>query len=64
MSETEKSKRRLLEFAVERLGRREVAARLRVNEATLDGWLQHPADITNTKSLALADLVSDLNRQK
>jgi len=61
MSET--SKKRLLEFAAQRLGRAELAARLKVTEGTLANWMDGSADMTNSKALALADLVQQLNRE-
>jgi DNA-binding transcriptional regulator YiaG len=61
MSET--SKKRLLEFAAQRLGRAELATRLKVTESTLANWMDGSADMTNSKALALADLVHHLNRE-
>jgi len=60
----ESSKKRLLEYAAQRLGRAELAARLKVNEKTLDGWLHGSADMTHSKALALADLIAHLNREQ
>jgi hypothetical protein len=44
----------------ERLGRREVAKRLRVKDDVLDAWLVAPEDMPNGKRLALADLVQEI----
>lgn len=52
----------LLEYAVRTLGRPELAARLKVSESTLDAWLSQGADMTNSKALALADLIYELSK--
>lgn len=61
MSDT---KKHLLEYAAQQLGQKELAARLKVSQSTLDMWLLGSADMTNSKALALADLVHALNRGK
>jgi hypothetical protein len=53
-------KRELLTYAAQQLGRAALAARLKVRLDTLDAWLKGTADMTNSKALALADLVSEL----
>ena len=53
-------KRDLLKYAADQLGRPALAARLKVTPAVLDGWMDGSADMTNTKALALADLVHEL----
>jgi hypothetical protein len=50
----------LIKYAQQRLGRREVANRLRVSEELIDSWVATPADMPNKKRLALADLVHEL----
>jgi hypothetical protein len=60
----DESKKRLLEFALGRLGRKELAARLKVTENVVDGWLAGSADMTHSKALALADLVNELTHGK
>lgn len=56
------SKKRLLEYAAGRLGRKELAARLKVPEKTVEEWLDGSPDMTHSKALALADLINELNR--
>jgi hypothetical protein len=51
---------RLLEYAVERLGRPIVSARLGVSESVLEAWIARRLPMPNSKQLALADLISDL----
>ncbi|HKV53098.1 MAG TPA: hypothetical protein VJN94_00520 [Candidatus Binataceae bacterium] len=58
------SKKRLLQYASERLGKAKLAARLKVTEATLEAWLNGSADMTHGKALALADLIAELNKQE
>jgi hypothetical protein len=59
---THDSKRRLLEYAAGRLGRKGLAARLKVPEKTVEEWLEGSPDMTHSKALALADLINELNR--
>lgn len=58
------SKKRLLQFAIERLGKEQVAARLNVTQQRLDEWISGDPDMTHSKVLALADLISSLDRDK
>jgi plasmid maintenance system antidote protein VapI len=58
------SRKRLLDYALERLGKARLAARLEVTESTLDAWLNGSADMTHSKALALADLIAALNKPK
>jgi hypothetical protein len=58
------SKKRLLQYALERLGRKELAARLRVPEKMVEDWLAGSADMTHNRALVLADLVQDLTHAK
>jgi plasmid maintenance system antidote protein VapI len=58
------SKKRLLEYAASRLGRKELAARLKVPEKTVEEWLVGSPDLTHSKALALADLINELTREK
>ena len=58
------SRKRLLDYALERLGKARLAARLKVTESTLEAWLNGSADMTHGKALALADLIAELNKQK
>jgi len=53
-------KKELLSYAADQLGRPALAARLKVSIEILNKWLDGDADITNSKSLALADLVYEL----
>ena len=53
-------KRDLLKYAADQLGRPALAARLKVTPAVLDAWMDGSADMTNSKALALADLVHEL----
>ena len=53
-------KQELLKYAEHQLGRLELAARLKVSLPTLEAWLAGSADMTNSKALALADLVREL----
>ena len=50
----------LLKYAAAQLGRPALAARLKVNPDILDAWIDGSADMTNSKALALADLVREL----
>ena len=58
------SKKRLLEYAAGRLGLKELAARLKVPEKTVEEWLHGSPDMTHSKELALADLINDLTKSK
>ena len=58
------SKKRLLEYAASRLGRKQLAARLKVSEKMVEQWLEGSADMTHNKALALADLVNELTHGK
>jgi len=58
------SKKRLLEYALGRLGRKQLAARLKVPEEVVARWLEGSADMTHNKALALADLVNELTHGK
>jgi plasmid maintenance system antidote protein VapI len=58
------AKKRLLEYAAGRLGLKELAARLKVPEKTVEEWLHGSPDMTNSKALALADLINDLTKSK
>jgi len=58
------SKKRLLQYALGRLGRKQLAARLKVSEEVVEQWLTGSADMTNNNALRLADLVNELNRAK
>jgi len=58
------SKKRLLLFAIEKLGKEQVAARLNVTPQRLDDWISGDPDMTHSKVLALADLISSLDRDK
>ena len=60
----EDSKKRLLEYALGRLGRKQLAERLKVPEEVIEQWLTGSADMTHNKALRLADLVNELNRAK
>lgn len=53
-------KRNLLNYAASQLGRPALAARLKVSIDILEAWLDGRADMTNSKALALADLVHEL----
>jgi hypothetical protein len=50
----------LLQYAQDRLGRNELAKRLRVGEETITAWLAEPDDMPNRNRLALADLIHEL----
>jgi hypothetical protein len=58
------SRQRLLEYAAERLGRKELATRLKVDEAHLDAWMLGAMEVPNRKLLALADLIDELDKQR
>ena len=60
----EDSRKRLLEYALGRLGRKQLAARLKVPEELVEQWLTGSADMTHNKALRLADLINELNRTK
>ena len=60
----DESKKRLLQYALGRLGRKELAARLKVPEKMVEDWLAGSADMTHSKTLALADLVNELTHGK
>ena len=53
-------KKELLKYAAAQLGHPALAARLKVSLDVLDAWMDGSADMTNTKALALADLVHEL----
>lgn len=53
-------RKELLEYAAQQLGRPALAARLKVNLETLNAWLDGSADMTNSKALALADVIHEL----
>ena len=53
---------RLLQYAAERLGRPEVATRLKVRESVIQDWIDGVSEMPNMKRLALADLVHGLSR--
>ena len=55
-------KKSLLQYAVEKFGRSELARRMKVSQETLDAWLYGGADMTNSKALALADLIDELTQ--
>jgi plasmid maintenance system antidote protein VapI len=58
------SKTRLLQYALGRLGQKELAARLKVPEKMVEDWLAGSTDMTHSKALALADLVNELTKGK
>jgi len=58
------SKKRLLQYALGQLGRKQLAARLKVPEDLVEQWLTGSADMTHHRALALADLVHELNHAK
>ena len=53
-------KRDLLKYAAAQLGRPALAGCLKVSLDVLDAWMDGTADMTNSKALALADLVHEL----
>jgi hypothetical protein len=60
----DESKKRLLQYALGRLGRKELAARLKVPEKMVEDWLAGSADMTHNKALKLADLINELTHGK
>jgi DNA-binding transcriptional regulator YdaS (Cro superfamily) len=54
---------RLLQYAAGRVGRSELAKRLKVDEATLEVWLKGSPDLTPSRALVLADLVAALDQE-
>ncbi|HET7366134.1 MAG TPA: hypothetical protein VFJ70_21370 [Burkholderiales bacterium] len=60
--EADESKKRLLQYAMGRLGRKQLAERLRVPEKLVEEWLEGSADMTHNRALALADLVHQLTQ--
>jgi hypothetical protein len=61
MSET--TRQRLLAYAAERLGKAELAARLKVAVETLDGWIAGRLPVPNRKLLLLADLIDEFDKE-
>jgi DNA-binding transcriptional regulator YdaS (Cro superfamily) len=55
---------RLLRYAVERLGREELAARLKASPSDLTQWMEGRADMPPRKALTLADLIDHLDDRK
>lgn len=56
--------RRLLNYAIQRIGKTEVAARLKSTEQQLEAWMKEDTAIPNKTLLALADLIGELDRPK
>lgn len=56
------NRQRLLEHAVERLGRSEVAARLRTTELLVEAWLAGVMHMPRAKLVELLELVENLPR--
>jgi hypothetical protein len=54
--------RRLLAYAVERLGRAEVAKHLKTRVALLDAWMEGKDEPPTRALIALADLVYELQK--
>jgi len=54
---------RLLEYAEKRLGAAELAKRLKTREENIAAWKRGGSSIPNTKLLALADLIDELDRR-
>ena len=54
---TETTKQRLLREAAQLMGQRELAQRLRVSEAQLEGWIVGEARMPDRKLLVLADVL-------
>ena len=56
------TRQRLLEYAAAKLGRREVARRLKVTEAKLEEWMDGEGHMPATKLGALADLIDSIGK--
>jgi len=56
------ARKRLLIYAVDRLGRDETAKRLNTTVAGLDAWVQGTTEPPNRAVLALADLVYEMQK--
>ena len=57
-------RQRLLDYAIQRIGKADVAARLKTTEAQLEAWMKGDARMHNKALLALADLIDELDRLK
>jgi DNA-binding transcriptional regulator YiaG len=55
------TKQRLLEYAAQRLGRDVLAARLKVDEPTVQKWIEGQGEMPNRTLLALADLIDEID---
>ena len=60
---SESTRRRLLAYAVKKLGRREVARYLKVTEAEVVDWSAGNPEIPNAKLGALADLIDTIRER-
>ncbi len=58
------TRKRLLELAVSRIGRADVAARLSVPVAILDDWLAGETQVPDGKLIPLVDLLDDTRDQR
>ena len=56
----ESTRQRLLKYAAEKLGKPEVAKRLKVEEETLNAWLWGETEMPNAKLGELADLIDSI----
>jgi hypothetical protein len=58
------SQQRLLQYAAQRLGREELATRLKASEGDLTRWMEGRVDMPPRKALTLADLIDHLDDGK
>ena len=58
----EDARKRLLIYAVDRLGRDETARRLSTSVSSLNGWMDGTTEPPNRAILALADLVYEMQK--
>ena len=56
------ARKRLLVYAVDRLGRQETAKRLNASVASLDAWMEGTEEPPTRAVMALADLVYEMQK--
>ena len=59
----EDARKRLLIYAVDRLGRDETAKRLNTSLGSLDAWMHGTTEPSHRAVLALADLVYEMQKE-
>ena len=58
---SESPEHRLLEFAIQRLGVPELAARLTMDQSVIESWRRGETAVPHKVLLTLADLIKDLH---